>query len=76
MSNQWSKEIKAYAEDHKWIRDHLEALLDKYSEQWIAVKNQEVIASDVDLMLLREKLAEPAHTCVEFVTREPLEMLL
>lgn len=76
MSNQWSKEIKAYAEDHKWIRDHLEALFDKYPEQWIAVKNQEVIASDVDLMLLREKLAEPAHTCVEFVTREPLEMLL
>jgi hypothetical protein len=76
MSNQWSKEIKAYAEDHKWIRDNLEALLDKYPEQWIAVKNQEVIASDVDLMLLREKLAEPAHTCVEFVTREPLEMLL
>jgi len=76
MSRQWSKEIKEYAEDHKWIRDHLEVLLGKYPEQWIAVKNQEVIASDVDLMLLREKLAEPAHTCVEFVTREPLEMLL
>jgi hypothetical protein len=76
MSNQFSKELRAFAEDHKWISDHLESLLNEYAEQWIAVKNRRVIASDVDLMLLREKLADSANTCVEFVTREPLEMLL
>lgn len=76
MSNELSKELRAFAEDHIWISTHLDSLLEKYSEQWIAVKNQRVIASDVDLMLLREKLTDPAHTCFEFVTREPLEMLL
>lgn len=76
MINRFSKELQVFAQDHRWIRDHLESLLDKYAEQWVAVKNQQVIANDVDLILLREKLRDPAHTCVEFVTREPLEMLL
>ena len=76
MNSQLSKELHAFAKDRVWVRDHHESLLDKYAEQWIAVKNRRVIASDVDLMQLREKLADPAHTCVEFVTREPLEMLL
>ncbi|MFQ6058620.1 MAG: DUF5678 domain-containing protein [Anaerolineae bacterium] len=76
MSTQFSKELRAFAEDHIWVSEHLESLLDKYAEQWVAVKNRRVIASDVDLMRLREKIADPAHTCIEFVTREPLEMLL
>jgi len=76
MSSQLSKELHAFAQDHTWVSEHLESLLDKYAEQWIAVKNRRVIASDVDLMRLREKITDPAHTCIEFVTREPLEMLL
>jgi len=76
MSNRLSKELYAFAEDHIWVSGHLDSLLDKYAEQWIAVKNRRVIASDIDLMLLREKLTDPAHTCIQFVTREPLEMLL
>ncbi|GFP35394.1 hypothetical protein HKBW3S43_01186, partial [Candidatus Hakubella thermalkaliphila] len=28
------------------------------------------------LMALKEKLVDPARTCIEFVTREPLEMIL
>ena len=76
MSTPLSKALHTCAEDHLWVSDHLGSLLDKYAEQWIAVKNLRVIASDIDLRLLREKLADPARTCVEFVTREPLEMLL
>jgi hypothetical protein len=76
MSNQLSKQLRAFADDHTWVNDNLDSLLDKYAEQWIAVKNRRVIASDVDLMRLREKLTQPAHTCIEFVTHEPLEMLL
>jgi hypothetical protein len=76
MSNQFNKQLRAFADDHTWVNDNLDSLLNQYAEQWIAVKDRRVIASDVDLMRLREKLADPAHTCVEFVTREPLEMLL
>jgi hypothetical protein len=76
MSNQFSKELHAFAEDHTWVSDHFESLLNEYAEQWIAVKNRHVIASDPNLMSLLGKLADPAHTCIEFVTREPLEMIL
>lgn len=76
MSSQLSKELRAFAEDHIWVSEHLESLLEEYAEQWIAVRNRQVIASDVDLMHLRKKIPEPAHTCIEFVTHEPLEMLL
>jgi len=76
MNNQFSKELLAFAQDHIWVNEHLESLLEEYAEQWIAVKNRQVIASDVDLMRLREKISDPAHTCIEFVTREPLDMLL
>ncbi len=50
--------------------------LEQYADQWIAVKGGEVIASDPDLTGLLSKLPDPAHTCVEFITREPLEMVL
>lgn len=76
MSNQFNKQLRAFADDHTWVSDQLESLLDKYAEQWIAVKNRRVIASDPNLMSLLGKLADPAHTCIEFVTREPLEMIL
>ncbi|MGA9350973.1 MAG: DUF5678 domain-containing protein [Anaerolineae bacterium] len=76
MSNQLNKELHVFAEDHVWVSDQLESLLDKYGEQWIAVRNRRVIASDPDLMSLLGKLADPAHTCIEFVTREPLEIIL
>jgi len=76
MSNQLSKELHTFAEDHIWVSKHIESLLEKYAEHWIAVKNRRIIASDVDLTRLREKIPDPAHTCIEFVTREPLEMLL
>jgi len=76
MSNQFNKELRAFADDHTWVSDHLESLFDEYAEQWIAVKNRHVIASDPNLMSLLGKLADPAHTCIEFVTREPLEMIL
>jgi len=76
MGSQLRKELHAFAEDHIWVSEHLDSLLEEYAEQWIAVKNRQVIASDVDLMRLREKIPDPAHTCIEFVTREPLEMLL
>lgn len=76
MNDQLAKEIRTFEEDHVWVSEHLEILLGQHAEQWIAVRGGEVIASDPDLKSLRGKLADPAHTCVEFVTREPLEMVL
>ena len=76
MAERLSNEILVFESDHVWINQNLDKLLVRYSDQWIAVKGAQVIASDPDLAGLLQKLPDPAHTCVEFITREPLEMVL
>ena len=76
MGHESSRDLHRFAEDHLWVNEHLESLLDRYAEQWIAVKDRKVVASDLDLDQLVAKVSDPEHTCIEFVTREPLEMVL
>ena len=76
MNDQLTNQLLAFEADHVWINENLETLLEQYAEQWIAVKNGQVIASDPDLTGLISKLPDPAHTCVEFITDELLKMVL
>ena len=76
MNGQLSNELLAFEGDHAWINENLEKLLEQYADQWIAVQNRQVLASDPDLGGLLCKLPDPAHICVEYITREPLEMVL
>lgn len=76
MKNQLTNDLLAFEADHVWINENLETLLEQYADQWIAVKDGKLIASDPDLGGLLKKLPNPARTCVEFITREPLEMVL
>ena len=76
MKSQLTNELPAFEADHVWVSENLQMLLEQYPEQWIAVKDGKVIASDSDLARLLSKLSNPAHTCVEFITHEPLEMVL
>ncbi len=76
MKEQLTKELRAFEADHMWVNENLVTLLEQYPDQWIAVKNGQVIASDPDLTDLLSQLPDPAHTCIEFITREPLEMVL
>ena len=73
---QLTDELLAFEADHAWVNENLATLLEQYTDQWIGVKNGQVIASDLDLAGLLSKLPDPAHTCVEFITRELLEMVL
>ncbi len=76
MNEQLIDELLVFQADHAWINQNLEELLEQYPERWIGVRNGHVIASERDLSDLLSKLPDPAHTCVEFITREPLEMVL
>ena len=76
MNSQLTNELLAFEADHVWISKNLKTLLEQYAEQWVAVKDGKVIASDPELAGLLSKLPNPAHTCVEFITSEPLEMVL
>lgn len=68
--------LKSFEADHVWVAENRERLLCDHPDSWIAVKDRFVIASDPDLDALLRKLPDPAHTCIEFVGREPLEMIL
>jgi len=76
METRLSNGLITFEADHVWVSKNMGTLLEKYADQWIAVKNGQVIASDPDLTGLLNRLPDPAHTCVEFITREPLEMVL
>lgn len=76
MNAQLTNELRAFEADHAWISTHLDMLLNQYPDQWIAVKHGLVMATAPDFSDLLSKLPEPALTCVEFITREPLEMVL
>jgi hypothetical protein len=76
MNSQLTNKLLAFEADHVWVSQNMKTLLELYPDQWIAVKDSKVIASDPDLAGLLSKLPDPAHTCVEFITREPLEMVL
>lgn len=76
MNNQLTNELLAFEADHVWVSENLEMLLRRYADQWIAVKGGKVIASDPVLAGLLSKVSDSAHTCIEFITREPLEMVL
>lgn len=76
MAEDLRKEILAFESDHIWVHENLDELYKKYPNQWIGVKDHRVIASDPDLLGLRSKLPDPTHTCIEFITREHLEMIL
>lgn len=76
MKSQLTNELLSFEADHIQVSENPKTLLEQYADQWIAVKDGKVIASDPDLTGLLSKLSDPAHTCVEFTTREPLEMVL
>ncbi len=76
MKEQLSDELLEFEADHVWLNENLEALLERYTDQWIGVRNRQVVTSDPELEGLLSKLSDPAHTCVEFITREPIEMVL
>ena len=76
MKEQLTDELLTFQADHTWVNENLEPLLEQYPDQWIGVKNGQVIASDPELSDLLLKLPDPPRTCVEFITREPLEMVL
>jgi hypothetical protein len=76
MREQLASELSAFEADHVWVNENLATLLEPYPDQWIGVKNGQVVASDPDLAGRLSKLPEPTHTCVESISREPLEMVL
>jgi hypothetical protein len=43
-----TEELRRFAEDHVWVYENREKLLEQYAEQWVSVKNAQVIGSSSD----------------------------
>ena len=69
-------EILAFEADHVWISENLESLVKEYADQWIAVKDGRVVASNADFSSFLRALPDPGRMCVEYVTGDRLEMVL
>jgi hypothetical protein len=76
MNNKLTDELLAFESDHIWVNENRERLLKQYADQWIAVRNRQVIDSDPEFVALISRLADSTHICVEFITSESLEMVL
>ncbi|MBM3925450.1 MAG: hypothetical protein FJ320_05595 [SAR202 cluster bacterium] len=53
---------EAHQKNIEFIDSHWDELLKKYPEQWVAVKDQKVIAHNKDLMKLASKLHKMGET--------------
>ena len=66
--------------DMNWIVRNYKKLQVEYPEQWIAVKNAEVVASNTDLELLLGKLREQHGNtlgfAIEFIGAKPRNLLI
>ncbi|MCL4504643.1 MAG: DUF5678 domain-containing protein [Chloroflexi bacterium] len=60
-------ETIAFEADRAWIDEHIAVLVEQFADHWIAVKGGRIIASEADLGELLGKVADLAHTCVEFI---------
>ncbi len=75
-NDQLTNDILAFGEERLRISENLTMFLGQYPDRWIAVKGGQVLATDPDLSGLADKLRDLAHTCVEFIGREGLEIVV
>jgi len=61
------------AENRHWVGEHYGQLLARYPEQWIAVQNHRVIASDPSVDALLERVPESLDICIELMIKDSEE---
>ena len=74
------RDVEEFEEDSRWFYNNLRLLRSKYTGNFVAIKNKNVIATDKDLLNLikaiEEKGENPAYIIIEFVYPEEAVILL
>ena len=65
-----------FQKDHFWVYEHSDDLLGEYKDRWVAVQNQKIIDSDKELEFLCQRLQNSGNNYIEYITNQPLEMIL
>ena len=64
-------QLDKFTLDNNWLYKHMEELQDKFSERYIAIDSEEVIASDSTIHGLMQKLKEkkknPELLVIEYI---------
>jgi hypothetical protein len=72
--------LERFGEDVDWISRRQKMLRKKFSDRYIAVVGNRVIASDVKLDALLKKLKkegeDPSQLAIEYVSAEPPRLIL
>ena len=71
-----SERLHTFEDDHVWVDENRDTLLAEYAEEWVAVEGKRVIDHDPDFFSLIARMPHRGHTCVQFLTRDRLVMLL
>lgn len=74
------KELRGFSEDTDWISEKQTMLRKKFADKYIAVVGRQVIDSDSELETLLRKLQKegrnPSEIPIEFISKEPLRLIL
>ena len=73
-------ELKEFCKNIDWLDERLEKLRKEYPNQYVAVKNFTVADYDSNLQNLLRRLKEkglnPSEIPIEFISKEPLRLIL
>jgi hypothetical protein len=73
MADSTNNVPSAFKANNRWICENIEKLRQQYNNQWVAVHNQTVVDSGLDLKKLVDRLkakhtSDYAEIAVEFIT--------
>jgi len=74
------KSLKEFESNQHWLQAHYQEVLEEHKDQFVAVWRNSVIDSDSDLDALSDRVHKRVSGAkgvyIEFVTDQPLEMIL
>jgi len=75
------QQLEEFEQDMGWIDQHYDELKKRYSEQFVAVHQQEVIDSDPELGRLMDRLEKrygkrASRIAVKYITKKKVELIL
>lgn len=74
------KSLARIESDGKWLQSHLDEIRAKFVNQFVAVRNRQVIAHDNDpevlIKSIKSEKEEPNEVLIEFIHKKDLKILL
>ena len=73
------KHLEEFQSNQEWFMLHFDEILEKYNGRFVAVLNESILATNEDLITLRDEISKKKNAravYVEYVTDKPPELIL